>query len=271
MLLSVNILWSLEILTSNAVGSVKQQIDVSFYFSAEAKDKDVGEIVNYVSKFPEVVTTSLISKENVLKAFTERHKNQTETLAALKELGANPFGPTLVVNTKEPKDYAKVISALDVPEYKSLIESRSFDSHDDAIDRLQKITNRIETVGLGLTIMFAIISFLIIFNTIRVAIAGQRAEIGIKRLVGASNWFIRGPYIVESLLFTIISIFATVVVIWLALRWAEPYLSVVFPKGFSLTNYYKSNIFFLLGIQTVVVLFLTIFSSGLAMRRQLKV
>ena len=221
--------------------------------------------------FPEVVSVTLQSKEDVLAAFREQHKMQPEALDALDELGANPFGPTMIVKTKEPKDYKKIIDALNVPEYETIIEAKSFDNHEEAIERLQNITNRIERVGFGLTILFAVISFMIIFNTIRVAIVTQRTEIGIKRLVGASYWFIRGPYLFESLIFTVLSIACTIGLVYLALRWVDPYLAVVLPNGFSLTNYFYSNMLRLFGIQALAVLLLTIISSGLAMRRQIKV
>ncbi|HSR89565.1 MAG TPA: permease-like cell division protein FtsX [Candidatus Udaeobacter sp.] len=270
MLLSVNTLWSLDTLTKAAVEAVKKQIDVSIYFAPEATDKNVNEIKSYVAMFPEVTDIKLQSKEDVLASFREQHKLQQEALDALSELGKNPFGPTMVIKTKEPQDYKKIVEALSVPEYSSLIEAKSFDNHEDAIERLQNITNRIERIGFGLTILFALISFLIIFNTIRVAINTQRMEISIKRLVGASNWFIRGPYLVESLVFTIFSVLLTVGLVFLGLRWIDPYLAIVLPNGFSLTSYFKSNMLTLFGIQALAVLALTVLSSGLAMRKQLK-
>ncbi|MBI2037623.1 MAG: FtsX-like permease family protein [Candidatus Magasanikbacteria bacterium] len=271
MLLSVNTLWSLDVLTKQAVEAVKKQIDVSIYFVPEATEKNVTEIKNYVMLFPEVTDVRVQTKEQVLADFREKHKNQKEALEALDELGANPFGPTMIIKTKEPKDYKKIIDALNVPEYESIIEAKSFDNHEEAITRLQNITNRIERVGFGLTILFALISFLIIFNTIRVAIATQKVEIGIKRLVGASNWFIRGPYLVESVIFTIISVSCTIGLVYLALRWIDPYLAVILPNGFSLTNYFYSNMLMLFGAQALAVLLLTVLSSLLAMRKQLKV
>ncbi|TAN32699.1 FtsX-like permease family protein [Patescibacteria group bacterium] len=271
MLLSVNTLWSLDVLTKEAVGLVKKQVDVSFYFYAGANPKDVAEIKKYLGSFPEVVSVAVQSPEDVLKSFKERHKDESDVENALTELGENPFGPTLTVKTKEPKDYQKIMTAMNVPEYKNLIEKRSFENHEAAIERLQNIINRIEKIVLGLTAMFAIISFLIIFNTIRVAINTQRVEISIKRLVGASNWFIRGPYIVESFLFTCLSVAATVFLVFFALQYLDPYLAAVLPAGSSLTNYYNSHIFVLFGVQTTAVLLLTIASSVLAMRKQLKV
>jgi cell division transport system permease protein len=270
MLLSVNTLWSLDVLTKAAVAAVKKQIDISIYFVPEATDKNVNEIKSYVGMFPEVTSITLQSKDDVLAAFREQHKLQKEALDALAELGKNPFGPTMIVKTEEPKDYKKIIDALNVPEYENLIEAKSFDNHEDAIERLQNITNRIEKIGFGLTILFALISFLIIFNTIRVAINTQRMEINIKRLVGASNWFIRGPYFVESLVFTVLSIVLTMAIVFLGLKWIDPYLAVVLPNGFSLTNYFYSNMLMLFGVQALAVLILTLLSSGLAMRKQLK-
>jgi len=271
MLLSVNVLWSLDVLTRQAVEAVKNQIDVSLYFVPETTDKNITDIKAYIVAFPEVTDLKLQSREEVLQSFKDKHKSQPEVIDALQELGDNPFGPTMIIKTKEPEDYKKIIAALNAPEYEKLIEAKSFDNHEEAITKLQNITNRIEKIGFGLAVLFAAISFLIIFNTIRVAIYTQRVEISIKRLVGASNWFIRGPYIVESIIFTILSVGATIAIIFGALQWIDPYLAVILPNGFSLTNYYYSLIFPLFGIQAAAVLLLTIISSSLAMRKQLKV
>jgi len=271
MLLSVNTLWSVDVVTREAVRLVKDQINVSLYLVSTISDKQLTEMKSYLSSFPEVTNLELKSSEEVLKIFQERHKMSKEVLEALQELGGNPFGPTIIIKTKEPQDYKKIITSLDVPEYEHLIEAKSFDQHEDAIGRLQNITNRIEKMGMGLSVIFALIAFLIIFNTIRVSIFTQHAEIGIKRLVGASSWFIRGPYLVEALIFTTVSVAIAAGVVFLSLRWIDPYLALAFPNGFSLTNYYNSHILLIFGIQALAVLLLNIISSGLAMRRQLKV
>ncbi|MBI5729220.1 MAG: FtsX-like permease family protein [Candidatus Magasanikbacteria bacterium] len=271
MLLSINTLWSMDVMTKEAVRLVKEQINISFYLTPAISDKSVSEIKSYLATFPEITQVDLLTRDQVLQSFKTRHQFSAEVLDALSELGGNPFGPTLVVKTKEPGDYRKIIQAVSVPEYDPLIEGKSFEGHEEALDRIQTITNRIERVGLGLSLLFALISFLIIFNTIRVAIFTQRAEISIKRLVGANNWFIRGPYLLESLIFTVVSVALTILIMYFATRYLDRYVSVVFPNGFSLTNYYSSHMLYLFGIQTVAVLLLTVFSSSLAMRRQLKV
>lgn len=271
MLLSINVLWSVDVLTRQAVGLVKEQVNVSLHLKPETSDKNVDELRQYISAFKEVEDISMISRVEVLKSFEAKHNLDEDVLEALNELGENPFGPTIVVKAYEPKDYQKIIGALNVPEYDSIIESKSYEEHEEGIEKIQNITNRIERMGFYLTALFASISFLIIFNTIRVAIYTHRMEISIKRLVGASNWFIRGPYLVESFIFTILSVLLTAGLIFLALRWVDPYLTIVFPNSFSLTNYYNSHIISLFGWQALAVLILTIISSALAMRKQLRV
>ena len=168
-------------------------------------------------------------------------------------------------------DYKKIIDNLNIPQYLDLIESKSFDEHEDAITRIEAITTRIERVGYGISLLFAGIAFMIIFNTIRVAIYTQRVEIGIKRLVGANNWFIRGPYLVTAVVFSLLSVAMAAALTFLALHYTDPYVSVVFPSGFTLTNYYLQHTLYVFGIQTALVLVLTLLSSTLAMRRQLKI
>lgn len=271
MLLSVNTLWAIDGLTQEAIQSVKEQVNLSFYLSPDVSSKDIAEIKNYVQSFKEVTDLKILSSVEVLQTFQKRHQGSAEVLEALSELGGNPFGPTLLVKTKEPGDYKKIIEALNVPEYEHLIEAKSFGGHEEAIDRIQNITDRVEKIGLSLSLFFALIAFLIIFNTIQIAIFTQHIEIGIKRLVGANNWFIRGPYIVESAFFSLVSVAISAILFWFALRWADPYVSVIFTNGFSLTKYYYAHILWLVTIQASVVLLLTMISSSLAMRRQLKV
>lgn len=271
MLLSINVLWALDITTGEAVKLVKNQVNISVYLSPLTTEKQMEDLRKTIMSFPEVRELNVTSREEVLAAFKLRHQGSKEVLQALDELGGNPFGPTLVIKTDEPENYKEVMQVLNTPEYNEIIEGKSFDEHEDAIEKIENITKRVEKIGLALSLLFAIISFLIIFNTIRVAIQTQRVEISIKRLVGANNWFIRGPYLVESIVFTVVSVAATIAIVFTMFRWVDPYLAVVFPNGFGLTNYYESHMLYVFGMQTVAVLLLTIISSSLAMRRQLKV
>ena len=270
MLLSINTLIIVRVLTDQSIRSVKDQIDVSIYFDPAASDEKVKEVRDFVASLPEVTDEKYLTKEQVLNDFKKTYSGNTEIIDSLQELGGNPLGSTLIVKTREPKDYEKIIAALSVPEYESIIEAKTFGDTETAIDRIQTITLQVERFTYALTALFAVIAFVIIFNTIRVAIYTQRAEIGIKRLVGATNWFISGPYLFESFIFSVFSIGITTVIVWFALKFIDPYISVVFESSSILTNYFTSHILFLLGIQFGSVFLLTLFSSILAMRKYLR-
>jgi len=270
MLLSINTLIIVQVLTDRSITSVKDQIDVSIYFDPAAPEEKIQEVRDFVAGLPEVTEERYLTREEVLEGFKQTYAANTEIIASLEELGTNPLGSTLIVKTREPRDYEKIMTALSVPEYDEIIETKTFGDTETAINRIEMVTQQVERFTYALTGLFAIIAFVIIFNTIRVAIYTQRVEIGIKRLVGATNWFISGPYIIESLIFSIVSSAITVGVVWFALGFIDPYMSVVFETQNILTNYFSSHILFLLGIQFGAVFLLTFISSILAMRKYLR-
>lgn len=270
MLLSINTLMVVRVLTDESIAAVKKQIDVSIYFNPEATADEIQEIRDYVNAFPEVEQESFLTSDEVFVNFKKNYADSTDVLSSLNEIGTNPLGPTLIIKTRDPKDYSKIIKALSVPEYENIIEAKTFGDTETAIDRIHVITTNVQKFTYFLTILFAVIAFIIIFNTIRVAIYTQRTEIGIKRLVGATSWFIRGPYMVESLLFSIISVGLSYVLVDFFLKFLDPYISVIFEKNNLLSNYLSQNLLFILSIEFGVVFLLTIVSSGLAMRRYLR-
>ena len=271
MLLSLNTLFFVRLVTNEATTTIKDQIDVSIYFSHEATDEEIDEVFTFVSSLSEVEHSTFFSRDEVLEQFRQLHADNDDILASLDELGNNPLGPTMVVKTHEPSQYAAVIEALSVPEYEGVVEAKTFADTQKAIERIDTITASIEKFSLSLTIFFALIAFLIILNTIRVAIYTQRTEISIKKLVGATNSFVRGPYMIESLIFSVVGVAITLTMVYFLAGFIDPYIAVVFGQLSFLTNYFASHILALAGIQFSAVFLLTLLSSMLAMRRYLRV
>lgn len=271
MLLSVNTVIFIKVLTEQATTTIKNQIDVSVYFDHEATDKQIEEMKKYVTSFPEVTESKFFTKEETLAEFKKTYASNPKILNALGELKENPLGSMLIVKTREPGDYKKIIDALSVPEYQNIVEARTFEDTAKAIERIDTITRNVEQFSVALSGFFALIAFIIIFNTIRVAIYTQRIEISIKKLVGATNWFIRGPYIVEALIFSALSTALAAGTVIFAAHRLDPYIGTLFQSPSFLTNYLSSHIIMLFGIQFGAVLLLTIVSSLLAMRKHLRV
>lgn len=271
MLLSMNVLVVVRALTDKAVATVKDQIDVSIYFRPEVKETEITEVRNHLKTFPEVVSANFLTSEQVVEEFKKTHTGNEKILSSLQEIGENPFGPTLIVKTRDPQDYKKIITALNVPEYEKIIEAKTFATTENTIDNIHLITTNVQKFVLLLGILFTTISLLVIFNTIRVGIYTHRMEIAIKKLVGATNWFIRGPYIIQAFIFSVLAVTLSSLIILGSTRFIDPYISVVFHENEFLTNYFFSHILVLFGIELVAVFVLTLVTTSLAMRKYLKV
>ena len=270
MLLSINTLIFVQAFTEKTISHVKEQIDVSVYFNHEATEEEITEMKAYVQAFPEVTESRFLDEEAVLADFKETHKDNPAIIASLQELEENPLGPTLVIKTKDPGDYKNIIAALSVPEYENIVEAKTFGDTEQAIEKVSVITNQLERAVIALTLLFGIIAFFVIFNTVRVAIYTQRIEISIKKLVGATDWFVRGPYIVEAVIFSALSVAIAGIIVYGAISFLDPYVAVILGESAFLTNYAASNIILLAGGQFIAVLLMNITTSGLAMRKYLK-
>ncbi|NCO04864.1 MAG: hypothetical protein GW939_01800 [Candidatus Magasanikbacteria bacterium] len=271
MLLSVNSLLVVRVLTDHAKFSIEDKIDVTIYFDNEANSDEIEEVQSYVKSFPEVVSVKFFGREEVIEQFRQAHQDNPEILASLDELQENPLGATMVVKTRQPSDYQKIISSLQIPEYETIIEAKSFADTEQAIDKINTITTNVERFTLMLSALFTVIAFFIISNTVRVLIYTQRVEISIKKLVGATNWFVQGPYLVAAFLFSVASMVISYSLTLVALGYLDPYISVVFGEELILTNYFILHILLIAGVEFIAVLFLTVMSSLLAMRKHLNV
>lgn len=191
------------------VAYVKDKVDVNVYFTPDANEEAIFDLVDAVTVLPEVAFVTYTNRDDVLAAFRERYEGDQLTLQALDELGENPFGASLSIKAKEPSQYEGIAQFLsertaDVSGA-PLIEKVNYENNRLVIERFERIVSFTEWFGYVVTALFAFASILITFNTIRLAIYIARDEIGVMRLVGASNSYIRGPFIVEGTLYGAVS------------------------------------------------------------------
>jgi len=270
MLMSVNTLLLIRFLTNEATRSVRDQLDVSIFFTHDVSEDQIDEVRTYIDSFPEVVDTTYYSQDEVLTQFKEKYSDNPDIIASLNELDENPLGPTMIVKTRSPSDYENIIKALSVPEYEDIVVAKTFTDTEKAIGRIHVITSQVENFSLVSSLLFAAIAFIIIFNTIRIAIYTQRTEISIKKLVGATDWFIRSPYIIEAIIFSLVSCAIVFAIVSGVVRVIDPHITAIFGREQILTSYLASSTLVLVGGQVTAVLILTIVSSLFAMRKHLR-
>lgn len=271
-LLAVNLIVSLRVIAQGATAAVQDKIDVSVYFKPAVGNETVDTLRAELLKLAEVKEVALISREDSLARFKERHKNDPVILESLSELGDNPFGATLAVKARDPEQYPRILAFLEEPKYGELIEEKNFDDHRVVIGKINQLMRNVRSFGMVVAGIFGAIAVLIIINTVRVAVYTYRGEIGVMRLVGAGNWFIRGPFLIEAVVFSFVAVVLTAAIVYPSLRFVEPRVDALFNGvSVSLTGYYLTHALTIFGAQFLGVLMLTIVSSFFAVRRYLKV
>ncbi|MDQ1281865.1 MAG: Cell division protein FtsX [Patescibacteria group bacterium] len=254
---------------------VKDKVDIKVYLKLDASDEDISALKQKIMRLPEVKSVELATAIDSLNDFKEKHSNDAITMQALDELSTNPFGAVLTIVAQDTAGYESIAQTLDsgtqfLGESSSIIDKINYYELKSSIDKLNNIVNWINTIGYWITLIFIIMSSLIIFNTIRLSIFIYKDEISVMRLVGASNMYIRGPFLVESTIYACVSSVLTMI-LFLPITFYIAKKTSIFLNGLNIYNYYLNNFFSLFGLLLMVSLILSTISSILATRKYLKI
>lgn len=257
-------------LGTTALAEFQDKIDISVYFATSASDSDIAKLEEALGNLNEVKAVEYISREKALEVFKEKHKDEEVITSAIAELDDNPLLASLNVKAKNPRDYSVIASYLENANLSSVVEKVTYKQNQSVIDRLTSIIETVQTMGVGLIIALALVASLVIFNTIRIAIYSNRDEISILRLVGASNNFIHGPYVVSGALYGIVAAVVSLILVAPVIVLAAPYVSVFIPS-MNLQQYFFGGILTLFAYQLFFGVGLGVLSSSVAIRRYLKI
>jgi cell division transport system permease protein len=251
-------------------------VDVNVYFTTDASEADILALRDKLDAEPPVQSVEYVSKEEALEEFRANHSEDESITAALDELGGNPLRAYFNVSATETSDYQQIADYLEsdaalTSAGTDIVDEVNFFRNKEAIDRLTSIINSVNTLSLGVMILFMLISILIIFNTVRLAIYTAREEISVMKLVGASNSYVRGPFIVEGIMYGIVSALFALVLFYPLTLWVGPSTELFFGEGSSIFDWFINNFSQLFLILITVGAALGAISSFLAVKKYLKV
>jgi cell division transport system permease protein len=256
-------------ITDRAAASIQDKIDISVYFNTNTSEDQILNLKQSLEGLPEVQSVEYISRDDALAIFKQNHANDPTISQAVNELDTNPLEASLNVKAKKADQYADIAGYLGSQDLSQYIDSVSYTQNQTVIDRLAKIVGAVETGGYVVTIVLALIAGLVVFNTIRLAIYSNRDEIGVMRVVGASNALVRGPYVVEGMLCGAIAGVASLVLMAPMLYLTSPYLDIFIP-GLGIFHYFYTHIVQLLIYELLFGVVLGAASSFFAVRRYLR-
>lgn len=268
--LSLNLLVIVNFFTDAAIRVVENRVDISVYFGPDVSDDRILGVRGDLSSLPEVREVQFLSREQALDQFKRNHADEPAILEALQEVGENPLGAVLVIKAKNAASYGPILEALESPAIKSLVTDKTVEDHRALIERLTSVTDKVQRTALGVSLLFALISLLIVFNTIRVSIYIHREEIAIMRLVGASSNFVRLPFLIETILFNAIALAIVALAVFPTLNVIEPTARTFFDADVAIGAYYRANGLQIFGYQLAGVTCLSLLATAFSMRRYLR-
>jgi len=270
-MLSVNILLGVNAVSEMALQKLEDKIDVSVYFKPATPQVILDTARSYLASLPQTLSVELIAPDKALEDFKERHKSEPKILSALGELDQNPLGASLIIRGRHADDYPFLIEALNNPQFSFAVESKIYDDHSVAIERVQHISQSVRYFGLILIAIFTIFSILIVYNSIRIAIYTQREELGIMRLVGASNSFVRLPLILSGVFQALLATALAAGIVVLMVAFFDPRLRSFFDGADSgLQAFFVNNAWPLIALETSVIVILVALASWAAAGKYLK-
>jgi len=254
--------------------NIQDRVDINVYFNTEAELLDINALQNSLESLPEVSVITFTSREDSLAEFRERHQNDELTIQALEELGENPLGASLSIRTEETSQYESVANFLAAQQNLQsgeapLINRVNYNRNREAIDRLTAIIDAVERSSVIALVVLIAAAVMITFNTVRLAIYTAREEISVMRLVGASNMYIRGPFMLQGIMYGLIAGLLSLLILYPIVLWLGPATESFFQ--FNLFTYYVNDFAQLFGVIVGTGVALGLISSILAVSRYLRV
>lgn len=267
-------LMMLSAVLSNTLQAIENKVDINVYFTTTAQESDILAIKSKLETQPNVAQVTYTSADQALQEFRARHADDQLTLQALDQLGENPLGASLSIKATDPSQYAGIVNYLsnnaNIPGGTGIIDRINYYQNKSVIDRLTQAISTTQKAGLAIALLFAIASIIIAFATVRLAIYSARDEIAVMRLVGASNSFIRGPFIVAGIISGLIAAVITMILFY-PVTWYAGKKLAAWLGGFNLYSYYLSHFPLILLVLVACGVFLGGIASFVAVRRYLRI
>ncbi|MEK7584005.1 MAG: permease-like cell division protein FtsX [Patescibacteria group bacterium] len=270
----VNVVVCITYLKSATLEAFSERIDISLDFKQSITELDVLTVKDGLKKNESIESIEIITPDDNLLSFQSRYPKLAEKIIPV--LSANPLGYSLIVRAREIDDYASILDSIESDSSitdllyatPQLLDTRAI------TQTLATVIEKINQIASGFAVIFFFIAIVIIFNSIRVSIYTHREEIGIMRLVGATNTFIRLPFMLEAALYSIVALTLMTFLTVVSLPFVDSFLNTKIFAGFTtidISGFYAMHYFEVFGVQLLGMIVLTAASTSYALRRYLKV
>lgn len=251
-----------------SLSQLQAKVDINVYFVPSAPQEEIDTLINSVKALPDVERVTYTSREDALAEYRKENQNDSVAMQALDELRENPLGATIAVQAKETSQYENINRYLE-EQKNPVIEEINYTKNKESIGKLSSIIGAVEQASFVALMVLIMASVLITFNTIRLAIFTAKEEISVMRLVGASNMYIRGPFMLQGVMYGIVSGVIALAILYPIVLWLGPKTTEFFE--INIFDYFVNNFAYIFLVLVGIGVTLGLVSSVLAITRYLRV
>lgn len=251
----------------------RDNIDLPVYWDANTPEEYILNIKSQLEERVEVKEVSYTSREQALKEISEDEKDNEVIQSSIDAVGDNPFSAHLNIKVYDVDNFDSIIDFvrnLDEESFIDDLRDTEYSELEETINWINDIAGDVTIGGIIFSIIFGIFVFFVSYNTIRLSIYSASEEIHIMKLVGASNWFIRGPFFITGLFYGIFSSIVVLAMFWFLTDWLGHEINLIFDY-FNLYEYFMENILLIYSMLLASGIVLGALSSYVAVRRYLGV
>lgn len=257
---------------NSMIGSVQDTVKISAFISDDASDEDVEAFMEKIEGWGNVKNVEFKTKDDALEDFQSSSSDADATISALD--GENPLPRSYTIEMNEPSQVEEMANKIKQDsDFQQIVDGGNVDESvlygQEEVARLFQFTDYIRLAAVVLVALLTFVAFIFINNTIRLSITARRREIAIMRLVGASNGFIRGPFVAEGVLQALLGSLLAIGCLELVRNFLMPLIQEnlkFMPFNVTMAMYLATY-----GSLILVGIVIGLFGSAIAMRRYLKV
>ena len=257
---------------NSMIGSVQDTVKISAFISDDASDEDVEAFMEKIEGWDNVKNVEFKTKDDALEDFQSSSSDADATISALD--GENPLPRSYTIEMNEPSQVEEMANKIKQDsDFQQIVDGGNVDESvlygQEEVARLFQFTDYIRLAAVVLVALLTFVAFIFINNTIRLSITARRREIAIMRLVGASNGFIRGPFVAEGVLQALLGSLLAIGCLELVRNFLMPLVQEnlkFMPFNVTMAIYLATY-----GSLILVGIVIGLFGSAIAMRRYLKV
>lgn len=254
----------------SALNLKRESLSIAVSLNADTSEDRIGEIRQDLLRYSQIATVTYVSPDDALNQLLARNGSDDIIKRAIDTIGENPLLPTLIIRASDPSQYELIANKLKDSVYQSDINRINYERNKKIIDRLSSASRTIDLVGVAVSSVLIVVSFIITFYAILITIRSNRQEFEIMRLVGASNLYVRMPVIFQGILYGVIAAILSLALLGIAFKFLAPFTVGIFAEGTILTFYFAHFLPILAGLLGSGIT-IGVVSSEVAIRGTLKV